>query len=146
MGFLVVLAACAVLLAALSRPAVASAPSPKLFENLSASERNAAMQHYQAKFDSLSATGVDKICPQFALDMAKYPRGGVAHRNILVVLCKFPAEGGSPAKNPSAASTPAYYQKMYFSDDSTDNVISLREYYRNNSRGRLIISGRVTPE
>jgi len=102
------------------------------------------MHHYQATFDSLRATGVDKIFPQFALDMAKYPRGGVAHRNILVILVQFPAEGTSPAKNPSPASTPAYYQKMYFSDDSTDNVISLREFYRNNSRGRLIISGRVT--
>jgi len=145
-GLLVVLAAGTVLLAAQSRPAIASAPSPKLFEGLSASERNAAMQHFQAKFDSLRATGVDKIFPQFALDLAKYPRGGVAHRNILVILCQFPAEGSSPAKNPSPTSTPAYYQKLYFSDDSTDNVISLREYYRNNSRGRLIISGRVTPK
>ena len=102
------------------------------------------MRHFQATFDSLRQSGVDKIYPQFTLDLAKYPRGGVAHRNILVVLCQFPGEGTAPAKSAASASKPSYYQKLYFSDDSTDDVISLREFYRNNSRGRLVISGHVT--
>jgi M6 family metalloprotease-like protein len=128
------------------RVARAAAPSPKLFEHLAPSERRAAFKRTVARLDSLRPKGVDRIYPQFALDMAKYPRGGVAHRNLLVVLCKFPAEGGAPAQAPSSVTTPFYVYRHYFSDDPNDGIISLREYYRTNSRGKLIISGQVTPE
>jgi len=123
----------------------AAAPSPKLFQHLAPSERQAAFAKTAAKLEGLRRTGVDKIYPQFALDMAKYPRGGVAHRNVLVVLAKFPAEGGAPAASPSSVTTPFYVYRHFFSDDPNDGMISLREYYRFNSRGRLVISGQVTP-
>jgi M6 family metalloprotease-like protein len=76
--------------------------------------------------------------------MAKFPRGGVAHRNVLVVLAQFPAEGTAPARVPDAKSTPFYYYRLFFSDDPNDGITSLREYYKNQSHGRLIISGQVT--
>ena len=79
----------------------AAAPSPKLYERMAPAERLATLKRVQTTLDSLRRGGVDRIYPQFALDMAKYPREGVAHRNILVVLCKFPAEGGAPAAAPS---------------------------------------------
>ncbi len=124
----------------------AAAPSPKLYESLPPGQRQAAFARASASYDSLRRGGVDRIYPQFTLDMAKYPRGGVAHRNILVVLCKFPAEGGAPAQSPSGVTTPFYVYRHFFSDDPNDGIISLREYYRANSRGRLIISGQVTPD
>ncbi|MGE5178770.1 MAG: M6 family metalloprotease domain-containing protein [Bacteroidota bacterium] len=98
------------------------------------------IQRWQAS----KAGGVDRAYPQFALDMAKYPRGGVAHRNILVVLAQFPAEGTDPALAPSSQDTPFYYWRLFFSDDPNDGITSLREYYKNQSHGRLIISGSVT--
>jgi M6 family metalloprotease-like protein len=122
----------------------AAAPSPKLLASMSPEARAAALQNYRVTFDRLHSAGVDKIYPQFALDMAKYPRQGVAHRNLLVVLCKFPAEGTAPAQGPSSVSTPFYVWRHYFSDDPNDGIISLREYYRTNSRGRLVISGQTT--
>ena len=122
----------------------AAAPSPKVFENIPEVERSAALRAFTATHDSLRAFGVDKIYPQFALDFAKYPRQGVAHRNVLVVLCKFPSESGSPAQDPASVSTPRYFWRHLFSDDPTDGITSLREYYRTNSNGRLIISGSVT--
>lgn len=122
----------------------AAAPSPKLLASMSPEARAAALQNYKVTFDRLHAAGVDKIYPQFALDMAKYPREGVAHRNVLVILCKFPAEGTAPAQGPSSVSTPFYVHRHFFSEDPNDGIISLREYYKTNSRGRLIISGQVT--
>ena len=90
---------------------------------------------------------MDRIYPQFALDMAKLSaREGVAHRNILVVLCKFPAEGGFPAQGPSGVSTPRYFYNHLFSDDPNDGITSLREFYKVNSNGRLVISGYVTSD
>ena len=124
----------------------AAAPSPKLYQGMAPAERRAALKRVQASLDSLRRGGVDRIYPQFALDMAKYPREGVAHRNILVILCKFPAEGGAPAATPSSITTPFYVYRHFFSDDPNDGIISLREYYRTNSRGKLVISGQVTPQ
>ncbi|HYR68896.1 MAG TPA: hypothetical protein VER77_03385, partial [Candidatus Dormibacteraeota bacterium] len=112
------------------RGARAAAPSPKLYQGMAPAERLAAMKRVQTTLDSLRRGGVDRIYPQFALDMAKYPREGVAHRNILVVLCKFPAEGGAPAATPNKITTPFYVYRHFFSDDPNDGIISLREYYR----------------
>ena len=81
-----------------------------------------------------------KVFPQFALDLSKFPRDGVAHRNILVVLCQFSDE------KPASVSTPRYFHNLFFSDDPNDGLISLREYYRTQSGGRLLISGAVTGE
>ena len=131
-------------LAAAPPAARAAAPSPKVYEGLSPSAREAALRAYKARSERLRAAGVDRIYPQFALDMAKYPREGVAHRNVLVVLCRFPAEGTAPAQGPSSVSTPFYVWRHFFSDDPNDGIISLREFYRTNSRGRLVISGQVT--
>ncbi len=121
-----------------------AAPSPRLLAGMTPAAREEALRRFRATADRLRATGVDRIYPQFALDLAKYPRGGVAHRNLLVVLCKFPAEGSAPAQGPSSVSTPSYFYRHFFSDDPTDGLISLREYYRANSRGRLVISGHAT--
>jgi M6 family metalloprotease-like protein len=65
---------------------------------------------------------------------------------VLVVLCKFPSEGGFPAQGPSSVSTPRYFYNHLFSDDPNDGITSLREYYRVNSNGRLVISGYVTSD
>jgi len=122
-----------------------AAPSPKLYEHMAPAQRQFAMARAKATLDSLRPRGVDRIYPQFALDMAKYPREGVAHRNLLVILCKFPSEGGAPAQAPASVTTPFYVYRHFFSDDPNDGIISLREFYRTNSRGRLVISGQVTP-
>ncbi len=122
----------------------AAAPSPKLLAEMAPAARAQAIRAYTAARDRLRGSWVDKIYPQFALDMAKYPRQGVAHRNLLVVLCKFPSEGSAPAQGPASVSTPFYVYRHFFSDDPNDGIISLREYYRTNSRGRLVISGQVT--
>ena len=124
----------------------AAAPLLKRFAGMTPDARAQAFQAYKVAFDKLRANGVDRIYPQFALDMAKYPRQGVAHRNVLVVLCKFPSEGSAPAQGPSGASTPFYVYKHFFSEDPNDGLISLREYYQTNSRGRLVISGQVTSD
>lgn len=126
-------------------PAGAVSVSPRLLE---AARKDpaaaAALRQRLERWEASKTGGVDRAYPQFALDMAKYPRGGVAHRNILVVLAQFPAEGSAPAVAPDAKSTPFYYQRLFFSDDPNDGIISLREYYKNQSHGRLIISGQVT--
>ncbi|MGE5176042.1 MAG: M6 family metalloprotease domain-containing protein [Hyphomicrobiales bacterium] len=81
---------------------------------------------------------------QFALDLAEDSPGTTRHRNVLVVLCDFDADAYGPAWHPDPTSTPSYYDSLFFSDDPTDGLTSLREYYRDNSHGRLLISGRVT--
>lgn len=128
-------------------PAAAVSVSPRVLE---AARKDpaaaAALQARIARWEATKALGVDRAYPQFALDMAKYPRGGVAHRNILVILAQFPAEGTSPAKVPAAASTPFYYHRLFFSDDPNDGIISMKEYYANQSHGRLILSGQVTSQ
>jgi len=130
---------------AAASPAGAVSVSPRVLEAARKDPKAAAdLRDRLARWEASKATGVDRAYPQFALDLAKYPRGGVAHRNILVVLAQFPASGVEPARVPSNASTPAYYQRLFFSDDPNDGIISLREYYKNQSHGRLIVSGRVT--
>ncbi|HEX7079222.1 MAG TPA: M6 family metalloprotease domain-containing protein [Candidatus Eisenbacteria bacterium] len=126
-------------------PALAVSVSPRLLEEARRSpEAMAALKSRIDRYEATKALGVDKIYRQFSLDMAKYPRGGVAHRNILVVLAQFPQEGSAPALVPSKTSTPYYYWRLLFSDDPNDGIISLREYYEINSHGRLVISGQVT--
>jgi immune inhibitor A len=128
-------------------PAGAVSVSPRVLEAARNSPSEAAaLRERLGRYEASKAQGVDRHFPQFALDMARYPRGGVAHRNILVVLAQFPGEAGAPARAPSAASTPFYYHRLLFSEDPNDNIISLREYYKTNSHGRLVVSGSVTPK
>src|SRR5688572_3603269 len=127
------------------RDAGAVGVSPRVLEAARTSPTAAAaLRQRQSRYEAAKHQGVDRIYPQFALDMAKYPRGGVAHRNVLVVLAQFPAQGTAPAWGPSPQSTPFYYHRLLFSDDPNDGIISMKEYYKNNSHGRLIINGSVT--
>ena len=137
--------ACIATLAVGAAPARAVSVSPRVLEAARNSPADAAaLQERLGRYEASKSQGVDRHFPQFALDMAKYPRGGVAHRNILVVLAQFPGDAVSPAHAPSAKSTPFYYYRLLFSDDPNDGIISLREYYKINSHGRLIVSGSVT--
>lgn len=125
-------------------PAHAVSVSPRVLEEARRSpEAAASLRERLDRYQATKTLGVDRIYRQFTLDMAKYPRGGVAHRNLLVVLAQFPSEGSAPALYPSKASTPYYYWRLLFSDDPNDGIISLREYYKINSHGRLILSGQV---
>lgn len=139
-----VAAAFAAFAASVPRPAGAAAISPRVLEAARGTLDETAVRERMARHARSKRQGVDRIYPQFALDMAKYPRGGVAHRNILVVLAEFPVEGLAPAVSASNKSTPYYYHRMFFSDDPNDGFVSLKEYYRINSNGRLLISGQVT--
>lgn len=116
------------------RDARAAAPMPR--PGASGAERSGSLQQ---GWDQ-AVIPHSKTFPQFALDLSKFPRDGVAHRNILVVLCQFSDE------KPAAVSTPRYFQNLFFSDDPNDGLISLREYYRQQSGGRLILSGTLTGE
>ncbi len=139
-------AAClALFLAAPPRPALAVAVSPRVVAAARGTPEEAALQERIARYERARALGVDQPRPEFTLNMAKFPRDGVAHRNILVVLAEFDADSYGPALHHAPQSTPEYYQQLLFSDDPTDGITSLREYYRENSHGRLLISGRVTP-
>ncbi len=129
-----------------SRPARAADVSPRVIEAARALGQEALLAKNTQRYKLSRALGVDQIYPAFNLDLAKYPRDGVAHRNLLVVLCDFPADAFGPAVHHGPASTPGYYNRLFFSDDPNDGIISLREFYRTNSHGRLIVSGRVTPE
>jgi M6 family metalloprotease-like protein len=82
---------------------------------------------------------------RFALTPAKFSRDGFAHRNVLVILADFPRDDYGAELTHASPSTGAYYHRLFFSDDETDGVTSMREYYRDNSRGRLIVSGSVVP-
>jgi M6 family metalloprotease-like protein len=125
-------------------PAHAAAPSPKFLAAARGTSAESLVRAGWEHYAQVKAGGVDQVYSQFGLDLSKYPRGGVAHRNIMVVLAQFPAEGTAPAVKASSASTPYYYWRLFFSDDPNDGIISLREYYKINSKGRLIISGQVT--
>ncbi len=139
-------AACLTLMfTATPQRADAVAVSPRVVAAARGTPEEAALRARIARYEQAKALGVDRVHPEFALDLAKFPRDGVAHRNILVVLADFDADSYGPALHHSAPSTPAYYQRLFFSDDPNDGITSLREYYRNNSHGRLLISGRVTP-
>ena len=140
----------AVALTALStatpRESRAAAISPQVVAAARGTPQEALLAKQAQRYQLSRAWGVDRVYPQFALDLAKFPRGGVAHRNILVVLCDFDADAFGPAVHHAAKSTPGYYNRLFFSDDPNDGIISLREFYRTNSHGRLIVSGRVTSE
>jgi len=129
-----------------AREARAAALSPRIVAAARGTADEAKMIENQKRYELSRALGVDKIYPAFSLDLSKYPRGGVAHRNILVVLCDFDADAFGPAVHHGSKSTPGYYNRLLFSDDPNDGIISLREFYRINSHGRLIVSGRVTSD
>jgi immune inhibitor A len=126
--------------------AAAVPPAPWLLQRAKGTALEADVQAQIDRWQALRAGGADRVHPQFALSPARYPRGGVARRNILVVLAKFPSDGFGGAVSPASKSTPGYYQRLFFSDDPNDGFISVREYYREASNGRLIVSGRVTAE
>ncbi len=136
-----------VTVASFSSPSAwAAAIAPRVVAAARAAGQEALLSREIGRYQLSRAWGVDKIYPQFALDLAKYPRGGVAHRNLLVVLCDFNGDDFGPAVHPAGISTPGYFNKLFFSDDPNDGIMSLREYYRIQSHGRLIISGRVTSD
>ena len=137
-------ATAAALAAPVAGPLHAASVSPRVLEAARGTPEESAVRERMLRYANSKALGVDRLYPRFALDMAKYPRGGVAHRNILVVLAEFPVEGIAPAVTASNKSTPYYYNRMFFSEDPNDGFVSLREYYKINSNGRLIISGQVT--
>ena len=128
----------------LASPLRAASVSPRVLEAARGTADEAAVKERVERYARSKSVGVDRLYPQFTLDMAKYPRDGVAHRNLLVVLAEFPAEGAAPAVSASNKSTPYYYHRMFFSDDPNDGFVSLKEYYKINSNGRLVISGQVT--
>jgi immune inhibitor A len=143
------LALAAILVAFALAPAAApdaraAAPAPWLLERARGTAMEAEVLDQIRRWSELRAQGADQVHSEFALDVARYPRGGVARRNILVVLAQFPAASGSPITTPNSKSTPGYYQRLFFSDDPNDGIVSVREYYREVSNGRLIISGQVT--
>lgn len=129
-----------------TRDARAAAIAPSVRESVRGTPEEGLLSRNVERYHASRAWGVDRVYPKFALDLAKFPRGGVAHRNVLVVLCDFEADAFGAAVRHSSKDTPGYYHKLFFSDDPNDGVISLREYYRLNSHGRLIVSGRVTSE
>ena len=138
--------AATVLATATPREARAAAISPRVVAAARGTSQEPLLSQHAERYQMSRAWGVDRVYPQFALNLAKYPREGVAHRNILVVLCDFDADPFGPAVHHGAKSTPGYYNRLFFSDDPNDGIISLREYYRINSHGRLIVSGRVTSD
>src|SRR5258705_5999950 len=129
-----------------SRHAWGAAIAPRVVAAARAAGQEALLSREIERYQLSRAWGVDRIFPKFALDLAKYPRGGVAHRTLLVVLCDFNGDFFGGPVHPAAISTPGYFNKLFFSDDPKDGIISLREYYRIQSHGRLIVSGRVTSE
>src|SRR6185295_6846132 len=70
----------------------AAALSPRIVAAARGTADEAKMNANAKRYEMSRAWGVDKIHPAFNLNLAKYPRGGVAHRNILVVLCDFDAD------------------------------------------------------
>ena len=120
------------LLPAGPRQARAADVSPRVVEAARAAGQEALLRKNIERYKMSRAWGVDQIYPSYGLNMAKYPRDGIAHRNLLVVLCDFPADAFGPAVHHGAASTPGYYNRLFFSDDPNDGIISLREFYRMN--------------
>jgi len=125
-------------------PARAAAPAPWLLERARGTPQEAEVLEQIRRWGELRAGGADKVHEEFALSPSRYPRGGVARRNILVVLAQFPSDQFGGAVKPASQSTPGYYQRIFFSDDPNDGFTSVREYYREVSNGRLLISGQVT--
>ncbi len=135
-----------VLAGAPAREASAAGVAPRVLAAARGTPDEALLAQHAQRYQLSRAWGVDRVFKQFALDLAKYPRGGVAHRNVLVVLCDFDGDAFGGAVHHSPLSTPGYYNKLLFSDDPNDGIVSMREFYRLNSHGRLIISGRVTSD
>jgi immune inhibitor A len=121
------------------------AVSPRVAQAARGTPEEAKLRERIARYSAAQALGIDRVPAQLAFNPAKFPRGGVACRNALVILAEFPADAYGPVATHSAASTPAYYHRLFFSDDPTDNLTSMSEYYRINSGGRLNVSGRVIP-
>lgn len=143
------LSLCLALFALLTGPvreARAAAMSPRILEAARGTLNEGRLQQAAQRYELSRAVGVDRIYKQFALEMAKYPRGGVAHRNILVVLCDFDGDAFGGSVHHNDKDTPGYYNKLLFSDDPNDGIISLREFYKLNSHGRLVVSGRATSD
>ncbi len=115
--------------ASLAMPAAgrlhAASVSPRVLEAARGTAEEPAVRERMLRYAQSKAKGVDRLYPRFALDMAKYPRGGVAHRNLLVVLADFPVEGTAPAVVASNKSSPYYYNRMFFSEDPNDGFASL---------------------
>src|SRR5690242_8802782 len=107
-----------------AREARAARLSPRIAAAARGTPDEAKAARQAERYEQSRANGVDQIFPSFGLNLAKYPRGGVAHRNILVVLADFDADVYGGAVHHSAASTPGYYNKMLFSDDPNDGIIS----------------------
>ena len=141
---LVSLLAATLALIGAAAPARAAAPAPWLLERARGTPQEAEIREQIRRWSELRAGGADKVHEAFALSPSRYPRGGVARRNILVVLTQFPSDQFGGAVKPSSKSTPAYYQRLFFSEDPNDGITSVREYYREVSNGRLLISGQVT--
>jgi M6 family metalloprotease-like protein len=146
-GCLVAVSAALVVTSLTPRTAPAVAVSPRLVQQVRGTPQEAAIRARMDQYRSAQEAGlIDHAPSQFALDLAKFPRDGIAHRNVLVVLAEFPADAYGGAVKHASPSTPAYYHRLLFSDDPTDGIISMREFYRVNSHGRLDISGRVIPK
>ena len=140
---LVLLTATLALLGA-TESARAAAPAPWLLDRARGTPQEAEVREQIRRWSELRAGGADKVHEEFALSPSRFPRGGVARRNILVVLTQFPSDQFGVAVKPASQSTPGYYQRIFFSDDPNDGFTSVREYYREISNGRLLISGQVT--
>lgn len=134
----------AFVLAASPRPCHAVPPSPRVIEAERAAGREGLSGRAPALYQAAKLQGVDRIYRQFRLSAADFAQGRNAYRNVLVILCDFDADSYGPAIHPSMASTEAYYDSLFFSENPSDGITSLREYYRENSQGHLIISGQVT--
>ena len=145
-GGLVVLCAVCLGMGTVPRSAPAVQVSPRIMAAARGTPEEVRLRARLARYEAARAHGVDHVDPAFALDLAKFPRDGVAHRNVLVILAEFPLDNYGPALKHAAVSTPSYYHRLFFSDDDTDGFASMREYYRSNSGGRLLLSGRVTPK
>ncbi|HET9951351.1 MAG TPA: M6 family metalloprotease domain-containing protein [Candidatus Eisenbacteria bacterium] len=129
---------------AIAQSALAAAPAPWLLDRARGTPQEADVREQIRRWSELRTRGVDQVHQEFALAPSRYPRGGVARRNILVALVQFPSDQFGTAVTPSSHSTPSYYQRIFFSDDPNDGITSVREYYREISNGRLLISGQVT--
>src|SRR4029077_13474642 len=80
----------------------AAAVSPRVVSEALGSSQGPALSRQIERYQLSRAWRGDKIYSQFALDLATSPRGGVAHRNLLVVLCDFDADAFGPAVHPNA--------------------------------------------
>jgi M6 family metalloprotease-like protein len=125
------------------RRCIAVPVSPRVLDATRGTVQESSVLRAGSRYKNAKRTGVDRIYKQFALRLSS-SAGALGHRNVLVVLCDFDAEAIAPAWHPDPGSTPAYYDSLFFSDDPADGLTSLREYYRDNSHGRLLVSGRVT--